>query len=55
MRRLAPKRLAQLNGVQLGEVLTVSEVIGGSAYPMDRDAEGLGAAAALRCSPANWK
>jgi len=36
------EELAQLNGVQLGEVLTVSEVIGGSAYPMYRDAVGLG-------------
>jgi uncharacterized protein len=34
--------LAQLNGVQLGEVLTVSEVVGGAAYPMARAAEGLG-------------
>jgi uncharacterized protein YggE len=34
--------LAQLNGVQLGEVLTVSEVVGGSAYPMYRDAVGMG-------------
>jgi hypothetical protein len=36
------EELAQLNGVQLGEVLTVSEVIGGSAYPMYRDAVGMG-------------
>jgi len=34
--------LAQLNGAQLGEVLTISEVIGGSAYPMYRDAVGMG-------------
>jgi uncharacterized protein len=34
--------LAQLNGVQLGEVLSVSEVIGGSAYPMDYGVKGLG-------------
>jgi uncharacterized protein len=34
--------LAQLNGVQLGEVLSVSEVVGGSAYPMYRAAEGMG-------------
>jgi hypothetical protein len=34
--------LAQLNGVQLGEVLTVSEVVGGAAYPMYRDAVGMG-------------
>jgi len=34
--------LAQLNGVQLGEVLSVSEVIGGSAYPMDYGAKGMG-------------
>lgn len=33
--------LAKLNGVQLGEVLSVSEVIGG-ASPMYRAAEGLG-------------
>jgi uncharacterized protein len=36
------EELAQLNGVQLGEVLTVSEVIGGSAYPMDYGAKGMG-------------
>jgi uncharacterized protein len=36
------ENLAQLNGVQLGEVLSVSEVIGGSAYPMDYGAKGLG-------------
>jgi uncharacterized protein len=34
--------LAQLNGVQLGEVLSVSEVIGGSAYPMDYGVKGMG-------------
>ena len=34
--------LAQLNGVQLGEVLTVSEVVGGSAFPMNYGAKGLG-------------
>jgi uncharacterized protein YggE len=34
--------LAQLNGLQLGEVLSVSEVIGGSAYPMDYGVKGLG-------------
>jgi uncharacterized protein YggE len=36
------QELAQLNGVQLGEVLTVSEVIGGPAYPMDFGAKGIG-------------
>ena len=36
------EELAQLNGVQLGEVLTISEVVGGSAYPMYRDAVGMG-------------
>ena len=36
------ENLAQLNGVQLGEVLTVSEVIGASAYPMAYDAKGMG-------------
>jgi hypothetical protein len=36
------EELAQLNGVQLGEVLTVSEVVGGAAYPMYRDAVGMG-------------
>jgi uncharacterized protein YggE len=40
--RARAEELARLNGVQLGEVLTVSEVIGGSAYPMYRDAMGLG-------------
>ena len=40
--RARAESLAQLNGVQLGEVLTVSEVVGGSAYPMVRAAEGLG-------------
>jgi uncharacterized protein YggE len=34
--------LAQLNGLQLGEVLSVSEVIGGSAYPMDYGVKGMG-------------
>ena len=34
--------LAQLNGVQLGEVLAVSEVIDSPTYPMYRDAIGLG-------------
>ncbi|HTP11576.1 MAG TPA: SIMPL domain-containing protein [Anaerolineae bacterium] len=34
--------LAQLNGVQLGDVLTISEVVGGSAYPMDYSAKGMG-------------
>jgi uncharacterized protein YggE len=34
--------LAQLNGLQLGEVLTVSEVVGGSAYPMDYGVKGMG-------------
>ncbi len=36
------QELAQLNGLQLGEVLSVSEVIGGSAYPMDFGAKGMG-------------
>ncbi len=36
------EELAQLNGLQLGDVLTVSEVIGGSAYPMDYSAKGMG-------------
>ena len=36
------QELAQLNGVQLGEVLSVSEVIGGSAFPMDYGAKGMG-------------
>ncbi len=40
--KLRAEELAQLNGLQLGEVLTVSEVVGGSAYPMYRDAVGLG-------------
>ena len=34
--------LAQLNGLQVGEVLSVSEVIGGSAYPMDYGVKGMG-------------
>jgi uncharacterized protein len=34
--------LAQLNGVQLGEALTISEVVSGSAYPMDYGVKGLG-------------
>ncbi len=34
--------LAQLNGVQLGEVVSVSEVVGGAAYPMDYAAKGMG-------------
>jgi hypothetical protein len=36
------QELAQLNGLQLGEVLSVSEVIGGSAFPMDYAAKGMG-------------
>ena len=40
--KVRAESLAQLNGAQLGEVLTVSEVIGGSAYPMDYGAKGLG-------------
>ena len=36
------QELAQLNGLQLGEVLSVSEVIGGSAFPMDSAAKGMG-------------
>jgi len=36
------EELAQLNGLQLGEVLSVSEVIGGSAFPMDSAAKGMG-------------
>ena len=36
------QELAQLNGLQLGEVLSVSEVIGGSAFPMDYGVKGLG-------------
>jgi uncharacterized protein YggE len=36
------ENLAQLNGVQLGEVLTVSEVIGSTAYPLDYGAKGMG-------------
>ena len=36
------QELAQLNGLQLGEVLSVSEVIGGSASPMDYAAKGMG-------------
>jgi uncharacterized protein YggE len=36
------EELAQLNGLQLGEVLSVSEVIGGSAFPMDYGVKGLG-------------
>jgi uncharacterized protein YggE len=40
--KLRAEELAQLNGLQLGEVLTVSEVIGSSAYPMYRDAVGMG-------------
>jgi uncharacterized protein YggE len=34
--------LAQLNGVQLGEVLTISEVVDNSVYPMYRNAVGMG-------------
>ena len=34
--------LAQLNGVQLGEMQSVSEVIGSSASPMDYSAKGMG-------------
>jgi uncharacterized protein len=40
--RARAESLAQLNGLQLGEVLTVSEVVGGAAVPMYRAAEGLG-------------
>jgi uncharacterized protein YggE len=36
------QELAQLNGLQLGEVLSVSEVIGGSAFPMDYGGKGMG-------------
>ena len=36
------QELAQLNGLQLGEVLSVSEVIGGSAFPMDYGVKGMG-------------
>ncbi len=36
------QELAQLNGVQLGEVLSVSEVVGGSTYPMDYSAKAMG-------------
>ena len=34
--------LAQLNGVQLGEVLSVSEVIGSTSMPLYREAVGMG-------------
>ncbi len=43
--------LAQLNGVQLGEVLTVSEVIGGSALPMDYGAKGMGGGGSTPVQP----
>jgi uncharacterized protein YggE len=36
------QELAQLNNLQLGEVVSVSEVIGSSAYPMDYGAKGMG-------------
>jgi hypothetical protein len=36
------ENLAQLNGVQLGEVISVSEVVGGAPVPLYRDAAGLG-------------
>jgi uncharacterized protein len=36
------EELAQLNGLQLGQVLSVSEVIGGSAYPVDYGVKGMG-------------
>ena len=42
--------LAQLNGVQLGEVLTVSEVVGG-AMPLYRDAVGLGGGGSTPVQP----
>ena len=45
------QELAQLNGVQLGEVLTVSEVIGGPAYPMDFSAKGLGGGGSTPVQP----
>ncbi len=34
--------LAKLNGVQLGDVISVSEVVGGGAVPLMRSAEGMG-------------
>ena len=34
--------LAQLNGVELGEVISVNEVAGGPAYPLDYTAKGMG-------------
>ena len=40
--RARAEELAQLNGVQLGDVLTVSEVVGSSPYPMDYSAKGMG-------------
>ena len=40
--KVRAQELAQLNGLQLGEVLSVSEVIGGSAFPMDSAAKGMG-------------
>ncbi len=40
--RVRAESLAQLNGVQLGEVLTVSEVIDGPASPMVYSAKGMG-------------
>ncbi len=43
--------LAQLNGVQLGDVLTVSEVIGSPAYPMDLSAKGIGGGGSTPVQP----
>ena len=43
--------LAQLNGVQLGDVLTVSEVIGGSGYPVAYDAKGMGGGGSTPVQP----
>ena len=43
--------LAQLNGVQLGDVLTVSEVIGSPAIPMDFSAKGMGGGGSTPVQP----
>jgi uncharacterized protein len=48
--RARAESLAQLNGVQLGEVLTVSEVVGG-AMPLYRDAVGLGGGGSTPVQP----
>ena len=40
--RARAEDLARLNGVQLGDVISISEVVGGGAYPMVRSAAGIG-------------